>query len=133
MRKGTKSRSAQQFSADFDYIGGSFGADAGADFTNIGAEFLTKDLARGLELFSDAVVHPTFSQNETDKILAQSLDGVKSAKDEPQAVLGLYYSGYLCGSHPYGRPSDGDELSASTMALSSLAPSTGSPLLLMNI
>ncbi len=111
LRKGTKTRTAQQFSADLDYIGGSFGADAGADFTNISAEFMTKDLARGLELFSDAVLHPTFPQTETDKILAQSLDGVKSAKDEPQAVLGLYFAGYLYGSHPYGRPSDGDELS----------------------
>ncbi len=111
LRKGTKTRTAQQFAADFDYIGGSFGADAGADFTNISAEFLTKDLARGLELFSDAVLHPTFPQNETDKILAQSLDGVKSAKDDPQSVLGLYYEGYLYGMHPYGRPSDGDELS----------------------
>ena len=111
LRKGTKTRTAQQFSADFDYIGGSFGADAGADFTTVSAEFLTKDLARGLELFSDAVLHPTFPQVETDKILAQSLDGVKSAKDEPQAVLGLYFEGYLYGTHPYGRPSDGDELS----------------------
>ena len=111
LRKGTKTRTAQQFSADFDYIGGSFGADAGADFTTVSAEFLTKDLARGLELFSDAVLHPTFPQDETDKILAQSLDGVKSAKDEPQAVLGLYFEGYLYGAHPYGRPSDGDELS----------------------
>jgi zinc protease len=111
LRKGTKTRTAQQFSADLDYIGGSFGADAGADFTNLSAEFMTKDLARGLELFSDAVLHPTFPQNETDKLLAQSLDGVKSAKDEPQAVLGLYFAGYLYGSHPYGRPSDGDELS----------------------
>jgi predicted Zn-dependent peptidase len=111
LRKGTKTRTAQQFSADFDYIGGSFGADAGADFTSVSAEFLTKDLARGLELFSDAVLHPTFPQDETDKILAQSLDGVKAAKDEPQAVLGLYFEGYLYGTHPYGRPSDGDELS----------------------
>jgi zinc protease len=111
LRKGTKTRTAQQFSADLDYIGGSFGADAGSDFTNISAEFLTKDLVKGLELFSDALLHPTFPQTETDKILAQSLDGVKSAKDEPQAVLGLYYNGYLYGTHPYGRPSDGDELS----------------------
>jgi zinc protease len=111
LRKGTKSRTAQQFSADLDYIGGSFSADAGADFTSISAEFMTKDLARGLELFSDAVLYPTFPQNESDKILAQSLDGVKSAKDEPQAVLGLYFDGYLYGAHPYGRPSDGDELS----------------------
>lgn len=111
LRKGTKTRTAQQFSADFDYIGGSFAADVGADFTNVSAEFLTKDFARGLELFSDAVLHPTFPQSETDKMLAQSLDGVKSAKDEPDSVLGFYYQGYLYGAHPYGRPSDGDELS----------------------
>jgi len=111
LRKGTKTRTAQQFSADFDFMGGSFGADAGADFTNVSAEFLTKDLSRGLELFSDAVLHPTFPQAETDKVLTQSLDGVKAAKDEPQSVLGLYYDGYLYGAHPYGRPSDGDELS----------------------
>lgn len=111
LRKGTKTRTAQQFSTDFDYIGGSFSADAHADFTSISAEFLTKDLARGLELFSDALLHPTFPQTETDKVLAQSLDGVKAAKDEPESVLGLYFGGYLYGSQPYGRPSDGDELS----------------------
>jgi zinc protease len=121
LRKGTKTRTAQQFSADFDYIGGSFSADAGADFTTVSAEFLTKDLARGLELFSDAVLHPTFPQDETDKILAQSLDGVKSAKDEPQAVLGLYFEGYLYGAHPYGRPSDGDELSLKNIRRDAIA------------
>jgi predicted Zn-dependent peptidase len=111
LRKGTKTRTAQQFAADFDYIGGSFDAGAGADFSNISAEFLTKDLDRGLELFCDALLHPTFPQNEVEKILAQSLDGVKSEKDEPQSVLGLYYAGYLYGAHSYGRPSDGDEIS----------------------
>src|SRR6267143_1048929 len=111
LRKGTKTRSAQQFSADLDYIGGSFGANAGGDFTTISAEFLTKDLSRGLELFSDAVLHPTFPQGEADKLLAQSLDAVKGAKDDPQQVLGLYYNGYLYGTHPYGRPAGGDEAS----------------------
>lgn len=111
LRKGTKTRTAQQFAVEFDYIGGSFAADTGPEFTNVSAEFLTKDLTRGLELFSDAVLHPTFPQNETDKVLAQSLDGVKAAKDEPQSVMGLYYAGYLYGTHPYGRSSDGDELS----------------------
>jgi zinc protease len=111
LRKGTKALTAQQFAADFDYIGGSFGSDTGADFTDVSAEFLTKDLASGLELFSDALLHPVFPQSETDKILAQSLDGVKSAKDDPQSVLGFYYAGYLYGPHPYGRPSDGDEVS----------------------
>ncbi len=111
LRKGTKSRSAQQFAADLDYIGAAFDAEAGADFSSVSAEFLTKDLARGLELFSDALLHPTFPQGEVDKLLAQSLDGVKGAKDDPQQVIGLYYYGYLYGTHPYGRPSGGDEVS----------------------
>ncbi len=111
LRKGTKVRTAQQFAADLDYIGGAFEADASADFSTVSAEFLTKDLARGLELFSDALLHPTFPQGEVEKLLAQDLDGVKGAKDDPQQVLGLYYYGYLYGMHPYGRPAGGDEVS----------------------
>ncbi len=111
LRKGTNKRSAQQFAADLDYIGGEFEAEARPDFTAIGAEFLTKDLARGLDLFSDALLHPTFPQDETDKFLAQSVDAVKSAKDDPRSVMMPYYSGYLYGTHPYGRPTSGDEIS----------------------
>jgi zinc protease len=111
LRKGTKARTAQQFAADLDYIGGAFEADAGADFSSVSAEFLTKDLARGLDLFSDALLHPTFPQAEVEKLLAQSVDAVRGAKDDPQQVLGLYYYGYLYGTHPYGRPAGGDEVS----------------------
>jgi predicted Zn-dependent peptidase len=111
LRKGTKHRTAQQFAADLDYTGGTFEADAGSDFTGIGAEFLSKDVARGLDLFADAVLHPTFSQGEVDKYLAQARDGVKAEKDDPQSVLIPYYNGYLYGPHPYGRPAGGDELS----------------------
>jgi len=111
LRKGTKTRTAQQFSADLDFIGGSFNADANADFTSVSAECLTKDLATGLDLFSDALLHPTFPKDEADKLLAQSLDAVKGAKDDPQQVLGAYYYGYVYGGRGYGRPEGGDEIS----------------------
>lgn len=111
LRKGTKTRTAQQFSADLDYIGGSLDAGAHTDYTAVSAEFLTKDLAPGLELFADALLHPTFPQDETDKLLAQSIDSVRAAKDDPQSVMFPYYFGYLYGTHPYGRVSSGDEVS----------------------
>jgi zinc protease len=111
LRKGTKKRTAQQFAADLDYIGAAFESEAGPDFSSVSAEFLTKDLALGLELFSDALLHPTFPEAEVKKLLAQSVDGVRGAKDDPQQVLGLYYDGYLYGRHPYGRPAGGDEVS----------------------
>jgi zinc protease len=111
LRKGTKTRTAQQFSADLDYIGGTFEGEATSDYTVINAEFLTKDLARGLELYSDALLHPTFPDDETTKLLAQSADGIRSAKDDPQSVMFPYYDGYLYGTHPYGRPASGDDVS----------------------
>jgi zinc protease len=111
LRKGTKARTAQQFAADLDYIGGEFEAEAGADFSSVSAEFLTKDLERGFTVFSDALLHPTFPPAEVEKLLAQSVDAVRGAKDDPQQVLGLYYDGYLYGTHPYGRPAGGDEAS----------------------
>lgn len=111
LRKGTATRSAQKFAEDLDFIGASFSADASADFTTLSSEFLAKDLDKGLDLFSDALLHPAFAQAEVDKLLAQDIDGVKAAKDEAQSVALIYYYGYLFGKHPYGRPEGGDELS----------------------
>jgi zinc protease len=111
LRKGTKTRNAQQFASDIDFIGGSFEADASADYSTISAEFLTKDLAQGLQLVSDAVVHPTFPQEEVDKVLSQAVDGVKAAKDSAGQVVFEYYVDYLYDGKQYGRPSSGDEVS----------------------
>jgi zinc protease len=111
LRKGTQKRTAQQFAADSDFTGGSIEADASADFSTVSGEFLNKDLARGLDLFSDALMHPIFPQAEADKLLAQSLDGVRASKDEVRSVLGTYYNAYLFNGHGYGRTADGDEIS----------------------
>jgi zinc protease len=111
LRKGTAKRSAQQFAADLDFIGAEFSADSSADYTAISGEFLTKDVDKGLELFSDAMLHPAFAQGEVEKLLAQEIDGIKAAKDEAQSVALNYYYGYLFSKHPYGRPVGGDELS----------------------
>ena len=111
LRKGTKTRMAQQFAGDIDFIGGTFEADASADYSSFAAEFLSKDTAKGLELVSDALLHPTFPQAEVDKLLAQSVDGVKAAKDSARDVIFEYYEGYLYNGKGYGRPTGGDEIS----------------------
>jgi len=121
LRKGTKTRTAQQFAAEVDFTGGSFDAGADVDFTTISGEFLTKDLARGLDLFSDAILHPTFPKEETDKALAQQRDGIKAEKDDAGSVLNIYFSGYLYGDHSYGRPESGDEISLQNVGRDDIA------------
>lgn len=111
LRKGTKTRTSEKFSADLDFIGGAYSAGATNDFTSLSAEFMTKDAQQGLDLVSDAVLHPIFPQEEVTKLLRQSIDGVRSDKDEAQAVLSTYFNAYLYEGHPYGRPPGGDEIS----------------------
>jgi zinc protease len=111
LRKGTKTRTSEKFSADLDFIGATYTAGATSDFTAFSAEFMTKDVPQGLDLVSDAILHPTFPQEEVTKLLRQSIDGVRSDKDEAQAVLGTYFNTYLYAGHPYGTPQGGDETS----------------------
>src|SRR5450755_2165302 len=60
LRHGTQSRSGEQYAADLDFIGGNFNANASIEYTTISAEFMKKDLTKGLDLLSDPVMHPTF-------------------------------------------------------------------------
>jgi zinc protease len=111
LRKGTAKRTAQQFADEFDFIGGGFQGEASSDFSYFEAEFLAKDMNRGFDLFFDALTHPTFPPAEVDKLLAQSLDGVRAAKEDPLSVLHAYFDAYLYGTHPYGHSPVGDEIS----------------------
>lgn len=111
LRKGTKTRSADQLSAELDFIGGQLAASAGLDYISGRAEFVKKDFAKGLDLFADALLNPTFPQDEVTKLLKQQIDGTKAAKDQAQGVIGNYFSSYLYGNHPYSRPTGGDEKS----------------------
>lgn len=109
LRKGTRTRTGDQFSSELDFIGGQLNGGASADSTSVSAQFMKKDIDKGLDLFADALMNPTFPQDEFAKLLKQRVDGLKSAKDRAQAVLGVYFNAYLFGSHPYGRPISGDE------------------------
>lgn len=121
LRKGTATRSADDFSAALDFIGGTFSAGSTADATSISAEFMKKDLAKGLELLADAMLHPSFPEAEVKKLAAQRVDGIKSAKDRAAGVIAQYYNAYVFGSHPYGRPTGGTEMSVAAISRDDVA------------
>jgi zinc protease len=115
LRKGTRTRTADQISGELDFIGGLFNASATFDYTVATAEFVKKDLAKGLELLTDVMLNPQFPQDEVTKLVKQRVDGVKASKDQAQAVIGNYFSAYLYGGHSYGRASGGDEKSLASI------------------
>ena len=109
LRKGTETRTADQVSAQLDFLGATFSADASPDMSRGRAEFMKKDAAEALDILADLLQHPNFPEAEVTKLLAQRTDRIRSAKDQAGAVLDTYFYGYVYGKHPYGRPDSGDE------------------------
>ena len=110
LRKGTVKRTADQFAEELDFLGGTFNAGNDGQLgsaTSITAEFLAKDFDRGLDLLSDAVLHPAFTESEVRKELARRVDAAKAMKDSPPAAIASYFRPAFYGrKHPYGNPPD---------------------------
>src|ERR1044071_8141945 len=80
LRKGTRTRNADQISTELDFVGGRLSAEGTFDYTNGLAEFVKKDIGKGLDLLSDVALNPTFPQDEITKLLKQRIDGIKANK-----------------------------------------------------
>lgn len=121
LRRGTQSRSAEQYSGEIDFVGQTFGAGSGSEATTISSEFMKKDLVKGLELFTDPILHPTFPATEFTKLMAQRTNNLRATKDSAAGVIGIYFNGYLLGAHPYARPTSGDDQSLPHITRDSVA------------
>jgi len=121
LRRGTKTRTADQIASELDFVGGTIEFDAGLDFAIGAAEVLKKDLSVGLDLLADALQNATFPEAEVEKLLKQRIDSLKQEKDEPQTVIGRYFHAFLFREHPYGRPPTGDERSLAAIRRADVA------------
>lgn len=107
LRRGTAQYSAAQFSEEIDGLGGTLGANADEQSTSISAECLSKDFNRGLDLVAEAVLHPTFPDEEVRKTVARRVDSLKATKDNAGGAIRPFYQTFFFGSaHPYGRVPD---------------------------
>lgn len=107
LRKGSSKRTSDQFAEQLDFLGGTLVSQQQGSFTSITAEFLKKDFDAGLDLLADATLRPTFPADEVRKEIARRVDGIKSAKDNPQQAISQYFQPAFFGrQHPYGNPPD---------------------------
>jgi zinc protease len=115
LTQGTKTRSAEQVAAEAEGLGGSVSAWAATEFFSVNGQFLVRDFKKGLELFADVALNPTFPKEELGKIRPQVEAGVRRTKDQPVplAVEHLRYAIYGY-DHPRGRPTSIQTLQAVT-------------------
>jgi len=109
LRKGTKTRTADEVSEAIDFVGGSLGAGAGADAVNATCTVLSKHLAVGLDLLADIVINPVFDEEEVNKLKDQIVGGIMQGKSDPTTIRNIQFDKYMFGDHPYGLPNAGNE------------------------
>ncbi|WP_066632138.1 M16 family metallopeptidase [Labilibacter marinus] len=82
MRTGTTNKTKDQIDEEIDFIGASLSTSS----KGIYASSLKKHSPKLLDLMTDVLYNPSFPQEELDKILKQSLTGIKSEKDDPKSI-----------------------------------------------
>ncbi len=101
MRTGTKSRTKDKLDEEIDFIGASINTSSNGVF----GQSLKKHVNKLLDLMSDIVLNPNFTQEELDKIVKQMLSGLAAEKDDPNAISGKVKNILYFGKdHPYGEP-----------------------------
>ncbi|MBI4169382.1 MAG: insulinase family protein [Acidobacteria bacterium] len=116
LKRGTRTRSAQQFSEEVEFVGGSLESFAGAEATVVAGEFAGRDLEVGFNLLADMVLSPAFRQEEFDKEKRLVLADIVSRLDDPERVAQEAFGSWLFGAHPYGRPAQGTRRSVEAIA-----------------
>jgi len=103
LTKGAGARSADQIAETIERVGGSLGANAGADYFAVTATALSKDRALAFSLVGDAVARPIFAATEIELLRTQTLSALELERSQPDALAARQLDRVLYGSHPYGR------------------------------
>lgn len=107
LRRGAGSRTYDQISEQLDGLGTTLNGAANPQSTVIVADFLTATADASLSILGDVVARPAFPESEVKKVLAESLDRARSAKDNPGMAIGMYHDSFFFGpDHPYGQTLD---------------------------
>lgn len=121
LTQGTQGRSAQQIAEAIDFVGGTLGATAGADSTDVTLSIVKKDLTTGMDLMSDVVLHPSFKAEELDRQREQLLSNFEVDYSDPDYLATAVFDRVLFGASPYGLPAEGTPDSAKKMDRDALA------------
>lgn len=113
LTKGAGKRSASDIADALDGVGASLSASSGGDRFIVSGDALKKHLPVLMEIFADAVMRPTFPQDEFDKLVSQNIASVKSQRGNAGQVAAAMARKVTYGmDHPYGRKSTEESLNS---------------------
>jgi zinc protease len=100
--KGTEKMSAPEIASAIESLGGAIDSSAHWDASRASVIVMTDKAEAALGILADVVRHPTFKQEEIDRLKNQRLDGLRVAMQQPGSVAQYVTSRVVFGSGEYG-------------------------------
>lgn len=99
LRSGTTTMNKAALDDAIDFLGGNIYATS----TSIGGSSLSSNFKKLFALMAEVVFHPSFPNDQLEKIKKQELSGLAQSKEDPNSIAGNVVSKLLYGAnHPYG-------------------------------
>ena len=108
LRQGTTSRSAEDFATELDTLGATLAINLTRDAAQVAVGSRAPEFESVLELMSDAVVNPLFSEEAFQGVRRQVAGQLGQQTQNPAALADERAAALAFGAHPYGRAMRGN-------------------------
>lgn len=105
--RGTASRTAADFAASVEDLGGAVAGSGGIEAAQLTGVFAARDLAAALELMADAVMNPVFAETEVARVREEALQTLARSRRLPHLVADEHAWARIHAGSPYGFPALG--------------------------
>jgi zinc protease len=107
LTKGTAKRNATQIAEAIEALGATLDAAARWDASRVTVNVMSSRVGPALEILSDLVRNPTFTDEEIERIRQQTLDDLTVELGEPGSIARYVAARVVFGDAPYGHPLPG--------------------------
>lgn len=107
LTKGTSRRDATQIAEAIEALGGSLESGARWDASTATVGVMSAKIGPALEILADVVRHPTFKDEEIERLRKEYLDTLTVELGEPRSIARLAAARVIFGDSPYGHPIGG--------------------------
>ena len=113
LAEGANGEDADTISNGFESLGAIYAADVGYDSASLQLRSLTETelLTEAIENFKKVISTPDFPNDALERKRSQMLIAIKAKEQSPGAIAKDAFMSAIYQSHPYGKPSEGDEAS----------------------
>src|SRR6266576_4037045 len=107
--KGTARRSTSDIAKVIDILGGDVDAFTGKEYTSFYAHVLDEQVDTALDLLTDLLVAPRFTEDDLESERSVILEEIKMVEDTPDDLVHEIFVESFWPDHPLGRPILGTE------------------------